>query len=1053
MRLKKVGAILAGTALLSSALAGAVAAADLPPKSFFINEDGTPAVLIVVGEESAASDVVAASLVAAKIGTMAVKIERVELPGQIFAAGHNNIPLMQQVWDAGIWSNPGLSLPAPNAYINAPVDPNYVYGVTVVDVPDSNAYAASTPQWQPPMIQPTAQPHLSPIPSFYATPVYTLPSLWWFDDVDAGFFGDRDDPFDAWEIHEEIQIRFDNLFLFDPRTGGNAQDNLADIVGGDVDHNLVLYTNNLDWEADWGLDPRPEDDRYYMRLEPGLNYRIDNVRRPIQQELCWDYLWHKVTGQEIVDLHQQFQQNLYIPEPNSIVRHRLPKIKVFGKEYTVVDATFLWDWNRRTASQDPQWNLGQANIWAGEYVVITGTPTSYVEEYIYKDEPKTYAGYEVTVNDIDVDHNKAWITVTEPTGDTNDVWMILDPEHGFSPGLQQMGVTGGFPFVGRGLNDVLALTNLIEYIDDLGDRHYQYEYPVFAMDGIATFIGANGTTGILVNIYTLEDIKEFKTQNCCIPFVEEPSAYALWIDQQVTMDPVTGVNFPFTYPISPTIPYNGVRWTIDANAYDRPAPYKTIPYDGAVGELTGSALSAFPQGSVFLYYDADADDTYDKGELIVADLNGANGWEVGEPMVVYGFGPLQAAAYPPISAPGPGNVGMKVLPDLIYYDFDGDGYYRQGDFIVVDENLNGDWDLTEEAIIGVGQPPVLPVSAATPECPPTVIVTIGMRDFYEDMPPNPPEDLSTGLLSFYDANNNGIYDWGEALIYEQDPECTVDPPDIFFAAPNRIYDDTDVMLLGHLILDNLESVPGNPFDGLDNFADRDFNDFAWLFEDCNLPAYDIAEPPIPPLPPAIQIKGEWPLTFLDYMWEMNIKLCDTFELVRCTTKYIFDGPNHYFKIDLTDISWDDNNDGIRDVGAWLDPDPLTPGDETWQFGFDDGIDFKTIMEISAGSYDRVIQVDIDEASLVKLDIEITDMDKALYNLIMIGGPVHNLAVRELVDLGIFPDDGSPVDWMYTSAGDYKLYTNPYGTGKDVLVVAGADREATRLAAEQLVANL
>ncbi|MBU7016282.1 MAG: S-layer protein, partial [Theionarchaea archaeon] len=32
-------------------------------------------------------------------------------------------------------------------------------------------------------------------------------------------------------------------------------------------------------------------------------------------------------------------------------------------------------------------------------------------------------------------------------------------------------------------------------------------------------------------------------------------------------------------------------------------------------------------------------------------------------------------------------------------------------------------------------------------------------------------------------------------------------------------------------------------------------------------------------------------------------------------------------------------------------------------------------------------------------------------------------------------------------------TDPYGTGKDVLMVAGADRDATRAAAERLISKL
>ncbi|MGD2249245.1 MAG: S-layer protein, partial [Candidatus Methanofastidiosia archaeon] len=69
MKLKKIGAVLAGAALLGATLAGA-AAQDVPPTEFFIDpETGQPNVVIVVGSGAAAMDVVSATMLAAKIGT------------------------------------------------------------------------------------------------------------------------------------------------------------------------------------------------------------------------------------------------------------------------------------------------------------------------------------------------------------------------------------------------------------------------------------------------------------------------------------------------------------------------------------------------------------------------------------------------------------------------------------------------------------------------------------------------------------------------------------------------------------------------------------------------------------------------------------------------------------------------------------------------------------------------------------------------------------------------------------------------------------------------
>jgi hypothetical protein len=207
-------------------------------------------------------------------------------------------------------------------------------------------------------------------------------------------------------------------------------------------------------------------------------------------------------------------------------------------------------------------------------------------------------------------------------------------------------------------------------------------------------------------------------------------------------------------------------------------------------------------------------------------------------------------------------------------------------------------------------------------------------------------------------------------------------------------------------------------------------------------------------------------TGFDWIYEFNIGLCETFEMIKCVQAYIFVGPNEYFKLDMTDITWDDNNDGVAMYGgdgrpgvAYVDdnnngviddPSDFPAGDDSPS---DTGVTWRTIMEISQGTYEQLVKVNIDVTQLVKLDIEITDTEKQNYNLILIGGPVANRITKEIVDLGIIPNDGSPADWMYTSSGDYKLYSNPYGTGKDILIVAGANREETRLAAEDLVAHM
>jgi len=95
-------------------------------------------------------------------------------------------------------------------------------------------------------------------------------------------------------------------------------------------------------------------------------------------------------------------------------------------------------------------------------------------------------------------------------------------------------------------------------------------------------------------------------------------------------------------------------------------------------------------------------------------------------------------------------------------------------------------------------------------------------------------------------------------------------------------------------------------------------------------------------------------------------------------------------------------------------------------------------------------VDIDPTTLVALDSDVeNDPDlKSQYNLVLIGGPVANSLVQELVDLGFTTFD----EWD-TSAGDSKLFEDVYAFGKDVLVVAGSDRAGTAKAALDLIGAL
>ena len=68
------------------------------------------------------------------------------------------------------------------------------------------------------------------------------------------------------------------------------------------------------------------------------------------------------------------------------------------------------------------------------------------------------------------------------------------------------------------------------------------------------------------------------------------------------------------------------------------------------------------------------------------------------------------------------------------------------------------------------------------------------------------------------------------------------------------------------------------------------------------------------------------------------------------------------------------------------------------------------------------------------------------NLILVGGPVANKIVAGLVQRGV-----SKIDW-YNSQGDIEYISNGLYPGRDVIIVAGADREKTRDAVIRLISS-
>lgn len=182
---------------------------------------------------------------------------------------------------------------------------------------------------------------------------------------------------------------------------------------------------------------------------------------------------------------------------------------------------------------------------------------------------------------------------------------------------------------------------------------------------------------------------------------------------------------------------------------------------------------------------------------------------------------------------------------------------------------------------------------------------------------------------------------------------------------------------------------------------------------------------------------------------LELQLCDNIDIPDCETAFTINGPENYFSVTISDVDFGKANQTLNNHPG------IPPGDIDIYKGRSnssstdkDGAKVtisQTVVD-TAQSITYTKNVNIDPIELIKLDIEIntSSMQK---NLILVGGPVYNSIVKDLGNMG-----ASTVDWA-TSPGEWEWIADPFGRGYDVLIVAGANREETRLAAQQLVSQL
>lgn len=217
--------------------------------------------------------------------------------------------------------------------------------------------------------------------------------------------------------------------------------------------------------------------------------RIDNIRCPPYIQVTSHF--QRPSQEPIIDLDYDVMQYYRIVDPFYIANEYIPRISLFGVEYHV--------------------------IYIDSRQLITGIPhIDYV--YVYENQPVTIGDYTINVRDVDIDHNKAYLSISG--GARSEFWMVLDPEHGFSPSLQTAGSQDilSYDTDGDGTPDYYSNDEIgRSELDVWGNGHD------FVIDGIKTFIGE--TVGIYLGVYWVEDYKVWSETDCCDPFVKYPNPY------------------------------------------------------------------------------------------------------------------------------------------------------------------------------------------------------------------------------------------------------------------------------------------------------------------------------------------------------------------------------------------------------------------------------------------------------------------------------------------------------------------------------------------------
>ena len=497
MKLRKIGAFLAGTLLMGATLGGVITQ-EVPPDFFVDPETGEFDVIIVVGSEASDTDVELATTLATALG--------VEV--------HKNVGLL--LANATIKPRTSLS------------DSLRKIGFPTVDVPDAYLYQ----EWE-----------------HNGTPIsYTLRTLWYFDDP-HGFWGNSNGHFDPWETHEEIQIRFDVKTL-EPTP---ESDCVTCLHGGDIDFYGLFNeksTTFKEWHPIPGVIYRADNIFAPPVLHVELEYEqpvgnsifafdfgpVTTLFMPepwmvVQERLprfkLFDTVYTVIGAGPVLDVDflSGFPGSLHgMPYIITGEPHFEAPVYLYLNEpqdfsiYTVEVKDTEFDYNRVLLDVSIYGELIES-FWMECYPLHFWISPTGEREWKKGFPPGTLRGefpfaFYDTCEDLNGDGE------LDPGEITNII--TYDYNGDGTPDYHKW-------VVGKAEKAIWADYTWYYYTDDRYVSRLLFSAVDFAIEGVKVFIGAEGISGVEIKVYWLENTKLWYNRLCSDPWATEPD-YQLFLD-------------------------------------------------------------------------------------------------------------------------------------------------------------------------------------------------------------------------------------------------------------------------------------------------------------------------------------------------------------------------------------------------------------------------------------------------------------------------------------------------------------------------------------------